>query len=74
MIIGDCPYEDCDDNHWIPCAEKTPCFGKEVCETCGREYWMLHSRILPKAFTLEQFTEKYDVDETTKRITNKIAP
>lgn len=72
MIFGDCPYEDCDGTHAISSAEHTPAFSKEKCEKCGREYWMFHSRIVPEAYTLEAFANKYDVDEETRSITLKV--
>ena len=68
MIIGECPYEGCDGFHMIPIADKTPAFSKEKCETCGREYWLMHSRINPKAFTVEEFEKEYIVDDKTKTI------
>jgi hypothetical protein len=73
MIIGQCPYEGCDGAHMIPIADKTPCFEKLVCEECHREYWLLHSRIDPQGFTLEEFAAEFDVDEKTKVIKRKHA-
>lgn len=72
MIIGDCPYEECGVPHMVPIAPKCPAFSKETCEGCGREYWILHSRILPEALTLEAFAMKYTVDEGTKQISTKV--
>lgn len=71
MIFGDCPYDECDGSHAIPSAEHTPAFSKEKCETCGRDYWLYHSRLVPKAYTLEDFAAKYNVDEETRNITEK---
>lgn len=30
---------------------KLPCFSKEICESCGKEYWLKHSRVNPEAYT-----------------------
>ena len=69
MIMGDCPYADCDGVHMISCAEKCPAFSHETCDDCGRTYWILHSRLLPEAFTEEEFAERYQLDEATRQIT-----
>lgn len=71
MILGECPYEDCDGHHMLGVPEVTPKFGKETCEKCGREYWMYYSRFEPEAYTPEQFAEKWSVDEETKVITQR---
>jgi hypothetical protein len=68
MIIGDCPYENCDNTHMIPIADNCPKFAMYTCEACGRAYWLLHSRIDPQAFTHEEFHSKYEVDETSRQI------
>lgn len=73
MIIGDCPYEGCSGAHMIPCAPKCPAFSRQVCEECGRPFWLLHSRVDPKAFTEEEFAARYEVDEATKVITERTA-
>ena len=50
----------------------TPCWGKQRCERCGREFWEYYSRPEPQAFTLEQFEERFIVDdEATKQIREK---
>ena len=67
MIIGDCPYEGCDDTHWIAMGDMCG-FSKQTCDACGKDYWLKHSRVLPEAFTLEEFNEKYVVDEENKSI------
>lgn len=66
MIFGDCPYDGCSGFHAIPCL--APGWTKEKCETCGREFWLRHSRIDPEAYTLEGFAQKYAVDEIKKQI------
>jgi len=71
MIIGDCPYEGCNGRHMIPCAEDCPSFSIEICESCGKEFWLLHSRINPVAYTYEGFMEEYEVNEETKQIIKK---
>lgn len=62
MIIGECPY--CDQIVTTECAEVCPAFSKETCPHCGKEYWLKHSRIDPKAYLLENVK----VDEETKQI------
>lgn len=48
-------------------------FQQLMCEKCGRVIWIYHSRIEPVAYTEESFVEKYDLDEETKSIKDKIA-
>ena len=55
MIIGDCPYPDCGGDHWIPIADPAGQFERCTCEHCGRQYWLYHSRLIPEAFTLDEF-------------------
>jgi len=71
MIFGDCPYDDCNAPVSTACADKCPAFSKETCETCGREYWLKHSRIDPVAYTLKDFAEEYEIDEENRKITKK---
>jgi hypothetical protein len=75
VIIGQCPYEDCDGTHMVPLARDValPCFEKLTCEYCLRPYWMKHSRILPECFTPDEFAAEYHVDEKTKVITRRDA-
>jgi hypothetical protein len=49
----------------------TPCWGKEHCEACGRQFWEHYSRLHPQAFTLEEFEERFIVDESAKEIREK---
>jgi hypothetical protein len=69
MITGPCPYDGCTGVHMIPIAPKCPAFSKEICDECGREYWLYHSRVLPEVFTPEEFAKQFDVNEETKQIT-----
>lgn len=71
MIIGDCPYDGCTGSHMIPIAPECPAFSKHECEECEREFWLLHSRIAPVAYTLVGFAERFDVDEETRVITKR---
>ena len=73
MIIGECPYEDCEGVSHIPCAERCPVFSREACESCGRTFWLLHSRVDPKAYTEQGFHEEYEVDFGTGRV-KKLTP
>ena len=75
MILGNCPYEDCDDALMIPIADlPLPRFQRHKCEECKRTIWTLHSRITPESYTEEGFKERFDVDEATKHITEKTPP
>ena len=71
MILGSCPYEDCDEPLMLPIADVCPAFQKHTCEGCKRVIWTKHSRIDPESYTEEGFTEVYEVDETTKKISTK---
>lgn len=66
MITGGCPYCNCDIINYMP--DNPPCFGKSTCDECGEQYWMYYSRIKPKAYTRDEFSEKFVVDEETKSI------
>lgn len=74
MIIGPCPYSDCDELHMVPIGPRPPMMSRERCEGCGRTYWLRHSRIEPDALTEEEFATGFDVDHATKMITPKEAP
>lgn len=73
MIIGNCPYEGCDGEIWLPMADHLA-WQKHVCETCHQTIWTLHSRMQPQSYTNEEFHMKFDVDEATKKITDKVVP
>jgi len=68
MIIGECPYEDCNGSLWIPIAEKCPAFQKHECEDCHRTIWTYHSRLDPKSYTEDGFKEEWIVDEENKSV------
>ena len=67
MIFGDCPYEDCDGVHVVNFAG-IRVFQKLICEHCNREYWMLHSRVEPEAYTPDELAKEYEIDEETKTL------
>lgn len=71
MIIGPCPYENCTGSHMVPIAPKCPVFSKEICEECGREYWLYHSRFIPESLTPEEFVKRFDCNEETMQITDR---
>lgn len=71
MIIGDCPYDGCTGSHMISIAPECPSFSKHKCEECGREFWLLHSRIAPYSYTLEGFAEQFVVDEEAREISRR---
>jgi hypothetical protein len=66
VIFGDCPY--CGASIAFPCPAETPCWGKEKCESCGREFWEHYSRIAPQSFTVEQFDARFVIDENAKKL------
>lgn len=73
MIIGECPYEGCGGEIFIPIAEnvKLPCMQRHNCEKCGQEIWTQHSRWDPKSWTKESFQETFEVNEDTHEITER---
>jgi len=71
VIIGKCPYDDCDEQMWNCICDDPPKFQRLVCEKCGRVIWLYHSRIDPVAYTEKGFFEKYDLNEATKSIKEK---
>ena len=66
MIIGECPY--CDQTNMTICAPECPTFSKRICDGCGKEYWLRHSRIDPKSYTAEDFEKIYRINEETKTL------
>jgi len=68
MIIGECPYNDCSGDLWLPTADKCPVFQKHVCEKCKRIIWTYHSRADPHSYTEKGFMEEYKIDEKTKSV------
>ena len=71
MIIGSCPYNDCDETLVTSISDKAPIFEKGKCPECGRVYWRFHSRIQPYCLTESEFNEKYELDEKSKTIKEK---
>lgn len=66
MIFGGCPYCDRAVVNYMP--EESPRFAKHTCEHCGKEYWLLCSRVSSEAFTIEDFNKKYTVNEESKEV------
>lgn len=73
MIIGTCPYSDCDEPFLLPIADRVG-YQRWTCEHCQRVIWTRHSRVAPYSMTEEDFLATYDVDEATKAITRKPVP
>lgn len=70
MIIGECPYGDCEGSLFIPSPDgKLPIMEKHNCESCKRVIWIKHSRVDPQSWTDEDFYKVFSVDEETKIIT-----
>lgn len=67
-MLGECPYDDCEQFAWRILPASTPCFGRDVCKGCGRILWVLYSRIDPQVFTEAEFLQKWRVDESTRTI------
>lgn len=75
MIIGECPYKDCDNILMTAFSHlnvECPKFVKVDCDKCLREHWLLVSRVNPDRFTLEEFDKKYEVDEETKSVSERV--
>ena len=47
MILGECPH--CDSFVSTPMGP-APCYSEEVCSSCGKAYWLKHSRFDPIAY------------------------
>ena len=72
MIIGDCPYPDCDEYMHNPIADgELPQFQKLLCGKCNRTIWLYHSRFGPMAYTEEDFNKEFEVDEVAKSINRR---
>jgi len=73
MNFGDCPY--CNGfTGLFALPEKTPCYAKVKCESCGKEIWYRFSRIDPASWTVEDFEKEFIIDNKNGRITSKIQP
>ena len=48
MIMGECPH--CGEYVSTPMGP-APCYSKEICPHCKKEYWLKHSRIQSIAYT-----------------------
>lgn len=71
MIVGECPYEDCDEQLMTAFTHlnlELPKLCKITCDKCNREHWIKLTRIDPQRWTLEDFDKLYFVDEETKQI------
>jgi hypothetical protein len=73
MIIGACPYPDCDEPFMLPIASGAR-FEKWNCEKCGRVIWTCHSRFDPWSMTEADFHAHYEVNEPMKCITKRDQP
>lgn len=70
MNFGDCPYcNDFTGFHKVP--DKTPCYAKVNCESCGKEFWYRLSRVDPKAWTIEDFENEFDIDYENMKVESK---
>lgn len=72
MILGSCPYDDCDGHLMIPIADgPLPRFERHDCEHCKRHIWTRHSRWDPWSQTETEFLIEWTVDPATKVVTRK---
>lgn len=72
MILGTCPYEDCDHPLVLPISEPPGVrFERHECDGCDRVIWTRHSRIDPWSMTEADFLAAYEVDKATKSIKPK---
>lgn len=55
MISGDCPYCDAPTHNWLAEDMRLPGVELCVCDECGKEYWLLHSRLYPEAARKEDW-------------------
>ena len=70
MIFGDCPY--CGNDHGgVGMPESTPCVGMFPCESCGNEIWMYFSRIMPEAYTKDDFDKEFTLNHATRTVERK---
>jgi hypothetical protein len=67
VIIGECPY--CREIETAACAPQCPAFSRETCESCGKQYWLYHSRLTPNRYSDEDFNRLFTVNHDTKTIT-----
>jgi uncharacterized protein with PIN domain len=66
MIFGECPH--CSGAVANHIADKCPALECLICEHCGKEYWLYHSRIDPKAYTREELDEEFEIDPANKTV------
>nr|BFD58940.1 hypothetical protein CKG001_10470 [Bdellovibrio sp. CKG001] len=69
MIFGECP--NCGAGLVNELCWRTPCFTKEVCPSCDKPYWLLHSRINPVVLTVEEFESEYQINPETRQVSKK---
>jgi transcription elongation factor Elf1 len=71
MNFGDCPY--CNKfTGFFKVPDKTPCYAKVKCESCGKEIWYRFSRIDPMSWTIEDFEKEFDIDYENNKIEPKV--
>lgn len=70
MIIGECPYGDCEYIMFTPIAPHYG-FSREICKGCKRPVWIEHTRISPGAYTEEGFCKEFDVDHESRKISRR---
>lgn len=65
MIIGGCPYDDCNAPLMTPIAT-AGMVERHECKHCQRTIWTYHSRIDPWSMTDDDFRQEWDVNEEEK--------
>jgi len=77
MIIGECPYDDCDHGAMraLPGPEvRLPAYARDHCKGCGRVVWVKYSRVYPIAWTESDFLAEHEIDEAMQQIREKATP
>ena len=66
MILGSCPYDDCDRPLMLempPDNIRLPVWGSDECEYCNREIVTQFSRVDPKSVTRDVFDEMIESND-----------
>lgn len=73
MIFGSCPY--CDHSMVFHVGyQRTPYWGHEICDACGKTFWEEYSRFNPRAMSEEEFAKEHSVDREKHTITQNPSP
>ncbi len=59
MVVGSCPYDDCDKPLLVQVGDHAGLVLKHTCEYCNRTIWTYLSRIDPWSMTDKNFKEEH---------------